>query len=180
MNIFYLDRDPVTAAKAMTDKHVVKMILESAQLLSTAHRVIDGTPTVQYSKSNAKLVRYAHSNDLLYKSTHINHPSAIWVRTSTSNYEWLYRHFCALCDEYTRRYTKVHATDLRLRSVLATPPTTLTNTKHTVMPCAMPDEYKYEGDPVFAYRTYYINEKLHLPTDIARFHTVLQTDVLAA
>lgn len=172
MNIFYLDRDPVVAAKAMTNKHVVKMILESAQLLSTAHRVLDGTPTTQYSKSGARLLRYSHPNDLLYKSTHINHPSAIWVRTSTPNYEWLYNHFCALCDEYTSRYGKVHATDTRLRDVLATPPTTLTCTKHTLMPCAMPDEYINAGNPVLSYRYYYIKEKLHEPDDIARFNAV--------
>ena len=179
MNIFYLDRDPVTAAQAMTDKHVVKMILESAQLLSTAHRVLDGTATIQLSKSGARLTRYAHTNDVLYKSTHINHPSAIWVRTSSSNYEWLYRHFCALCDEYTRRYNKVHATDLRLRSVLATPPTNLTNSQHTLMPCAMPEQYIIAGDPVTSYRMYYLREKLHLQSDIIRFGSVLdnQTNI---
>jgi hypothetical protein len=177
VNIFYLDRNPVTAAQAMTDKHVVKMILESAQLLSTAHRVLDGIPTVVLSKSGARLTRYAHSNDLLYKSTHVNHPSAIWVRQSVPNYEWLYRHFCALCDEYTRRYTKVHATDQRLRSVLATLPTALSSDQPTVMPCAMPDQYKYEGNPVLAYRHYYVKEKLHMPNDIARFYDILDIDI---
>lgn len=179
MNIFYLDRDPVVAAQAMTNKHVVKMILESAQLLSTAHRVLDGTPTTQYSKSGARLLRYSHPNDLLYKSTHINHPSAIWVRTSSSNYGWLYNHFVALCQEYTSRYGKVHATDIRLRVFLATPPTALTSTKHTLMPCAMPDEYIYEGNPVLSYRHYYIKEKLHEPEDIARFNAVFD-NVLTA
>jgi hypothetical protein len=173
MNIFYLDRDPVTAAKAMTNKHVVKMILESAQLLSTAHRVLDGTVTVQLSKSGARLTRYAHDNDVLYKSTHINHPSAIWVRTSTSNYMWLYQHFCALCDEYTARYGKVHATDMRLRAVLATPPVRLTSTLHTLMPCAMPDEYIIKGDPVRSYRDYYKGEKLHEQPDIERFNRII-------
>jgi hypothetical protein len=173
VNIFYLDRDPVVAAKAMTNKHVVKMILESAQLLSTAHRVLDGTPTTQYSKSGARLLRYSHPNDLLYKSTHINHPSAIWVRTSSSNYGWLYNHFVALCQEYTSRYGKVHATELRLRAFLATPPTALTSTKHTLMPCAMPDEYVIKGDPVRSYRDYYKGVKLHDIDDIARFSSVL-------
>ena len=173
MNIFYLDRDPVTAAKAMTNKHVVKMIVESAQLLSTAHRVLDGTPTVQLSKSGARLTRYAHDNVVLYKSTHINHPSAIWARTSTSNYMWLYKHFCALCDEYTARYGKVHATDMRLRAVLSTPPVRLTSTQHTLMPCAMPDGYIIAGDPVRSYRDYYISEKLHEQPDIERFNRII-------
>lgn len=174
MNIFYIDRNPVTAAKAMTNKHVVKMILESAQLLSTAHRVLDGIPTVQLSKSGARLTRYAHSNDVLYKSTHINHPSAVWVRTSTSNYMWLYQHFCALCDEYTARYGKVHATDARLRAVLATPPVALTSDKPTLIPCAMPDKYIFAADPVRSYRDYYIHEKLHDINDIARFSSILR------
>lgn len=177
MNIFYLDRNPITAAKAMTNKHVVKMVLESAQLLSTAHRVLDGIPTIQLSKSGARLTRYAHSNDVLYKSTHINHPSAVWVRTSIANYMWLYKHFCALCDEYTARYGKVHATDARLRAVLATPPVALTSDIPTLIPCAMPDEYVYAADPVLSYRIYYMREKLHDMDDIARFGSVLNEAV---
>ena len=72
MNIFYLDSDPYVAAKMHCDKHVVKMILESAQMLSTAHRVLDGD-------------EYADERGL-YKMAHKNHPSTIWVRTSTDNY----------------------------------------------------------------------------------------------
>ena len=68
MNIFYLDRNPIVAAQMMCDKHVVKMILESAQMLSTAHRVLDGD-------TYADLVG-------LYKIAHKNHPSSVWVRSS--------------------------------------------------------------------------------------------------
>jgi hypothetical protein len=92
MNIFYLDRDPVIAAQMMCDKHVVKMILESAQMLSTAHRVLDGD-------------EYANKMGL-YKLAHKNHPSTIWVRTSSENYRWLFNHYDALMQEYTYRYDK--------------------------------------------------------------------------
>jgi len=86
MNIFYLHTDPTVAARAMTNKHIVKMILESAQLMSTAHRVLDGTPYTRLSKSGARLKRYHHPLPL-YEATHINHPSAVWVRESGRNYE---------------------------------------------------------------------------------------------
>ena len=79
MNIFYLSEDPNQAAKYMYNKHVVKMILESAQLLCTAHIISDG-----------------ESADVPYKATHKNHPSAIWARESVSNYIWLYDHMIAL------------------------------------------------------------------------------------
>ena len=89
MNIFYLDKDPVVAAQMMCDKHVVKMILESAQMLSTAHRVLDGDT-------------YANKVGL-YKMAHKNHPSTIWARSSIENYDWLSGHMQALMKEYTYR-----------------------------------------------------------------------------
>ena len=89
MNIFATSQCPIQCAQEMTDVHVVKMILESAQLLSTAHFVLDG---VQVG----------------YKPTHKNHPCAVWCRTTRSNYSWLYAHFCALLDEFTFRTGKVH------------------------------------------------------------------------
>jgi hypothetical protein len=89
MNIFYIHENPTISAKAMSNKHVVKMILESAQLLSTAHHILDKSTSSE-----------------LYKPTHKNHPSAIWVRQSYKNYQWLYNHFISLCEEYTKRYNK--------------------------------------------------------------------------
>ena len=112
MNIFYLDNDPVRAAKAHCDMHVVKMILEYAQLLSTAHRLLDG----KLIGKKYELDRY---NDVIYKATHRNHPSAVWARSNSVHYEWLYSLFIACCNEYTERYGKVHATDTKLRTILA-------------------------------------------------------------
>ena len=146
MNIFYLDRDPVVAAKMHCDKHVVKMILESAQMLSTAHRVLDGD-------------EYADERGL-YKMAHKNHPSTIWVRTSTDNYMWLNRLFGALCKEYTYRYGKHHASE-RLLVPLAKAPNGLDFNGFTDPPQCMPELCKGE-DTVLAYQNYYIIEKSNL------------------
>lgn len=111
MNIFYLHGTPKLAAEQHCDKHVVKMILEYAQLLSTAHRVCDGTLRDGYSKSGRrkKVWALADSRDpILYSATHVNHPSAIWVRQNQQNYIWLSQLLHHLCKEYTHRYGKVH------------------------------------------------------------------------
>ena len=144
MNIFYLDKDPIVAAQMSCDKHVVKMILESAQLLSTAHRVLDGD-------------EYADKVGL-YKMAHKNHPSTIWTRSSSQNYIWLWRHMTALMREYTYRYGKHHATE-RLKEGLARVPNNVPfGTKFTDPPQCMPEECKGE-DTVLAYQKYYIIEK---------------------
>ena len=89
------------------------MILEYAQLLSTAHRVLDGNHIDGYSKTGRKQKRYVLSDNrdsFLYSATHINHPSAVWVRKSRDNYTWLYQLLVWLCREYTYRYGKIHKT----------------------------------------------------------------------
>ena len=111
MNIFYLHTDPKRCAEMHNDKHCVKMILEYAQLLSTAHRVLDGIHTVGHSTSGRKKSTYVLSDSrdsILYSATHISHPSAIWVRQSAKNYVWLQNLLVELCLEYTYRYGKVH------------------------------------------------------------------------
>jgi len=152
MNIFYLDRDPEIAAQMMCDKHVVKMILESAQMLCTAHRVLDGD---EYAEKMG-----------LYKLAHKNHPSTIWVRSSFYNYRWLFKHYDALMEEYTYRYGKIHATS-RLRDALLRPPRNISLSakggfslldKSGDPPQCMPDYCKGE-DTVLAYQNYYILEK---------------------
>ena len=93
MNIFYLNPDPKICAQEHISKHVVKMIIEYAQLLSTAHRIIDGTLSVSLSETGRKQKRYVLPDEresILYLSTHSNHPSAVWVRQSDANYNWLY------------------------------------------------------------------------------------------
>jgi hypothetical protein len=174
MNIFYLDNNPSVAAKAMTDKHVVKMILESAQLLCTAHRVLDGEPVIEMSSNGRRLTRYSHPtlDNVLYKSTHVNHPSGVWVRESKANYLWLYEHFLALCTEYNKRYSKIHATYEKLGSLLKKTPLSLTRSPFTPIKLAMPTPY-HLSDPVESYRLYYESEKLFLASDINRYHKIL-------
>ena len=145
MNIFYLHPDPVVCATHHCDKHVVKMILETAQLLSTAHRVLDEDDD-------------RHDRLGLYKQTHRNHPSAVWVRQAVGNYVWTHQLLISLCREYTHRYGKAHKTS-RLVEPLANPPAHISTTPfRTAIPQCMPDEYK-DHDPVVAYRRYYINDK---------------------
>ena len=91
MNIFATSQCPIESAKFLDDKRCIKMCLETAQLLSTALRV-----------------NGYKANDI-YKIAHLNHPSAIWARATQGNYKWLLEHFRALCDEYTRRTGKIHA-----------------------------------------------------------------------
>jgi hypothetical protein len=141
MNIFYLDKDPVKAAKLQYNKHVVKMILESAQMLCTAHHCIMGDDA-----------------DVPYKIAHKNHPSTVWARQSGENYTWLYHHMMALGSEYTKRYGKKHLSITKCEDKLAILPGGILETGLTKMPQCMPDEYKDECS-VKAYWNYYIGEK---------------------
>lgn len=146
MNIFYLHPDPLTAAEMHCDKHCVKMILETAQMLCTAHRALDGDKRADIYN--------------MYKTTHLNHPSTKWVRGSLLQYEWTYHLFKFLCSEYTQRFNKVHLTDKKLKEILRTPPQSITDGgEYTQPPQCMPDQYKIPDDAVQAYRDYYIGEK---------------------
>ena len=162
MNIFYLHENPQVSAKMHCDKHVVKMIVESAQLMSTAHRILDGEFYYGKTAKGHKIQRWKHPNknveNTLYKASHINHPSAIWVRETIANYNWLYSLFTSLCDEYTHRYGKIHSTDSLLRELLCRPPINIPENGLTKMPQAMPDDVKQE-DSISAYRDYYITYK---------------------
>ena len=165
MNIFYLDHDPHTCAVMHNNKHVVKMILEYAQLLSTAHRFLDGVLVDTYSKTGRKQKRYVLNSNLdsvLYASTHINHPSAIWVRQRESHYRWLFGLWIELMNEYTYRYGKVHASS-RLIGYLNRPPTNIEFGGGFDQPTpAMPDKYKVPGDSIQSYKNYYNGDKQHL------------------
>ena len=143
MNIFRLDDNPIICSQYHCDKHVVKMILEYAQILSTAHRVLDN-----------------NSSEELYKATHINHPSTIWAMTTSENYKWLYNLFLAVLDEYTFRYNKFHSSS-RLLDILSLLPYNIKIAEQTELPLAMPDNCKL-GSVVDSYRNYYLIEKYSL------------------
>jgi hypothetical protein len=166
MNIFYIDYDPVACAEQMVDKHVVKMILETAQLLSTAHRVIDGEEYEGKSASGRKAKRWSLPDNrelVLYQATHVNHPSAVWCRYSNNNYNWLFCHFEALLKEYTYRYGKRHKVETSgLAYLLQSPPMNVRDWEYTPLPCAMAPEFIIGDDPVENYRNYYKQGKVHL------------------
>jgi hypothetical protein len=91
----------------MVDKHVTKMIVETAQLLSTAHRLLDGNMVIQKNPSGRKMKRWMLDDDrnrVLYLASHIKHPSAIWCMKTNNNYNWLYNHLLQLIEEYKYRY----------------------------------------------------------------------------
>jgi hypothetical protein len=162
MNIFYLNHDTKKCAEMHVDKHCVKMILEYAQLLSTAHRVLDGTECVGLSATGRKKKSWVlpdQRNNVLYSATHINHPSAIWVRQSEQNYRWLFNLFCDLLNEYTYRYGKIHACE-RLVTTLGRPPKNIDMDREFTQPTpAMPEHYKVPGDSIQSYKNYYIGDK---------------------
>jgi hypothetical protein len=140
MNIFVLDRNPQTAAQMQCDRHVVKMVLESAQMLSTAVNLLGGESP--------------------YKSNHINHPCSIWVRETLGNFIWLYDHGMALAKEYTHRYGKVHKSQAVIQQCMdEVRPLPLYNIKRTPHPLCMPDQYKCD-DPVQSYRAFYLGDKV--------------------
>ena len=163
MNIFYLDHNVAKCAEYHVDKHCIKMILEYCQLLSTAHRMIDGTETIAKSKTGRNVKRWILPDEretVLYSATHINHPSAVWARQNKDNYCWLHSLLCELCKEYTYRYGKTHkCQEIGLVDKLAIVPYNLSDTKFTQPTPAMPDACKVPGDSIKSYRNYYIMEK---------------------
>lgn len=164
MNIFYLDKNPEQAAKWHNDSHVRKMILELAQLLSTAHRVLDGEEYYDLSKTGRRVKRWRLDNtgeNIFYKATHVNHPCAKWVRESADHYNWTYQLFKALCGEFEYRWSKTHATWNKLGLVLEKLPKNIEFIVWTDPPQAMDDQYRL-NDAVEAYHNYYIHGKSHL------------------
>lgn len=142
MNIFFLHWSPRIAAEYHCDKHVVKMIIETAQMLYSAHWILNPE----------KLPLNA------YKLAHKNHPCSIWTRTSLGNYLWLCSLGVWLCHEYTHRYGKTHKTQAHIEWLIKNCPK-FDRMNMTIPAQAMPDEYKKE-DSIEAYRIFYTESKL--------------------
>jgi hypothetical protein len=140
MNIFVLDRDVRKCAQYHNDKHVVKMILESAQLLCSVHHMVE-----------------ENTDEVPYKLSHKNHPCSIWARENISNYLWLCELGLELCKEYTYRYEKRHKSQDVIEWCLINPPN-IPEEDFTEPPKAMPEEYKVD-DVVKSYRNYYLGDK---------------------
>lgn len=154
MNIFLLHENPVTAARMLCDKHIVKMPLETAQLLSSVFSVAleeqDGS-SVSITDKNIRAP---------YRLTHKNHPCSVWARESKGNFNWLLGHGKELCTEYTYRYKRKHKSEEVIdwcnnnKNLLVFQSTDMTDFKQ-----ALPDKYKC-SDAVEAYRKYYLGDKM--------------------
>lgn len=162
MNIFVLSTDPVIAARMQCDKHVVKMTLESAQMLSTAHRVLDGTKIKVPSKSGKRMINAWELEDEmmnahLYKAVHVNHPCTQWTMESAENYQWHFRHFMELSAEFKYRFNKVHKSWSDLWSGLIKLPYNIESNGLTPFRLAMGDhpELMDVNNPVGSYRAFY-------------------------
>lgn len=174
VNIFYLDHDPALAAQAHCDTHVVKMILETGQLLSTAWHVASAeavasdwyppTSDIVVPEGEVPWLHYQLAGQRIYRKTHEHHPCAVWVRKSAANYQWLHRLGMELLAEYTFRYGRQHFSAPVMWTLELVPPTLSTNSPLSEPPCAMPDEFIVtddEGyvDAVASYRAYYVGAK---------------------
>tara|TARA_Y100001963_G_C6791749_1_gene455880 strand:- start:7296 stop:7772 length:477 start_codon:yes stop_codon:yes gene_type:complete len=142
MNIFVLDKDPQIAATMACDKHVIKMILETAQMLCA--------------------VAIAKGHEMPYRATHKHHPCTLWAGHSRGNWNWLVEHGVALCEEYTKRYGKVHKSQRVIEHAIDI---NIMFDKQELTPFAqaMPEQYKNDC-VVTAYRAYYMGEKARFAT----------------
>ena len=139
MNIFIISECPVTAAQMQCDMHVVKMTLETAQILCAP-----------FPKGEAP-----------YKRTHYGHPCTVWARESFGNYQWLYKHGMALAEEYTYRFGKRHKSqDVIEWCMKNVGKLQFQKSRRTEFVMAMPAQYRRRSDPVEAYRAYYLGEKM--------------------
>jgi hypothetical protein len=162
MNLFVLAKDPIEAAKLQCNAHIVKMTVESAQMLSTAHRMLDGYVEKNTSKSGKRQVdHWIHPDPfldkVLYKAVHFKHPCTVWTMKSNNNYTWHYVHFVALCEEFTYRYGKPHSTEVKLKEVLKQLPKNIPVGYFTPQPLAMGSnpECMNPNDIVGSYRAFY-------------------------
>ena len=136
MNIFVTARDTATCAREIPDRLLPKMILETAQLLSTAHHVLD-----DLDQDNPE-----PGDEMLYRKTHQHHPCGVWVRETAANYQWTYLYLLALGVEFQHRRNKPHATIGKLRHRLARSPFNAPYGSLTPPPACMPDEYKVASE----------------------------------
>ena len=146
MNIFVLDENPIRAAEMMCDKHIPKMVVESAQMMASAVRRWGATDDVMPLTKAGKP----------YKGGYPNHPCTVWAGDTFGNFSWVNDHAIALCDEYTYRFGKVHACDDPITTLWRVGIDWVGEDDLTTTPfaLAMPDEYR-DDDAVQAYRAYY-------------------------
>lgn len=144
MNIFILDNNIDLCAQAHGNKHVVKMITEYNQLLSTACHV------------------FGLANDQMYRKTHVNHPCGLWVRESRANFEYLIELNIALLAEYTHRYGKVHAGSRLIPLFIDVLDQVPEGLGPTPKPAVLPGRVELGPNTVELYRELYRGEKRHI------------------
>ncbi len=137
MNIFFLDKNPILAARSLCDKHVIKMTLETAQILCT--------------------VSWRYNVSAPYRQTHKNHPAVLWAGNTLGNWQWTVWHGMELCREYTRRYNKIHKSGTVIKWCQNHGGRPAGGSFDTPELC-MPDEYK-TSNYVESYRNYYLGDK---------------------
>ena len=167
MNIFFIDKSLKTAAHMMTDKHIIKMCTESAQMLSTAHRILDGKQTTGIIGGKKKTVFLmpdefiaddAIQNKVLHSVTHANHPSNSWTRLNTATYMHHVEILIEMLCEYTTRYKRIHAVESELLPILIEPPKNLKSGNFIEPPQTIGDQYLH-SDLVEGYRRFYAATK---------------------
>lgn len=164
MNIFVLDSNPEKAARFHNDRHVVKMILESCQLMATAHHELDSSEYIEMTIADMTVQAEI---DLPLRPTHVNHPCAVWARQTDGNYGWLYDLCGALLNEFEQRYGKPHSYAAEVYPLLGVRPRNLWRGVRQPWAICMPDEYSKgvkhgSREAVKAYRRYYYGAKQHL------------------
>ncbi len=157
MNIFVTHPDPITSAKVLPDKHVVKMPLETCQMLSIVF-------SKKWGHGYGQLYRINGEPYKTEKGAFRNHPCTVWANESLQNTWWLAIHGFALCEEYAHRYGKDHSCKKTLlEAVKLLPRQKFLPFPHTFKPVpptsfvrAMPDEYKHDTsiDTFTAYKNY--------------------------
>jgi hypothetical protein len=147
MNIFILDENPIKAAEYHCDKHVVKMILELFQQM--------GSAVIRHGATPNQMPLTSKGTPL--KGGYHNHPCTRWCGNSRINFMWAQTHAIALCEEYTKRYNKIHSCENGIKH-LGSMQHMINGESITPFALAMPEQYK-SHDPVYSYRQYYIHEK---------------------
>ena len=140
MNIFYINANPIIAARELADDHIRKMQIESAQMCSVAH--------------------WENGSTAPYKKSHTNHPSTKWVRASIQHYRWMIQHGLEICSEFEKRYGKHHKTQDVLEWLRDNEPN-IPDIEFIDPPQCMPEEFK-QVDTIQAYRTFYIEDKVKI------------------
>jgi hypothetical protein len=173
MNIFVLHPNPRKSARWHVDRHVVKMLLETCQLLYTTHWVI-AFPQLKQCKSPISLAKFhktlqepkslktapvALSSGEHYRPCHVLHPCARWTRQTLGNYLWLCRLGIELAREFRHRFGHVHSCEEHVQWLYANPPPGIRQLPKSYFIMAMDEQYKISGDPIRSYRNYYKTSK---------------------